>query len=377
MGVIEDLRSDPLAFSPGVYVHIPFCEKVCTYCAFSVQVAKSEYVPRYLEAIANEHELRESGSSWSPKTLYIGGGTPSLLDGALLENLVARMRLKDLQEFTVEANPESINDEKLKLYRRAGVTRVSLGVQSFDDNILRFFGRTHDAETAKRAIDLISRQEGIELSIDLIYGAGPEDAWSWEKTLNSLKEVADQVDHISCYALTLEKKTKLSVLSKRAQVSKVVQDDDTLAQRYYYLDEVLQALGFHNYETSNWARDGYESRHNLNYWVRGEYLGLGCSAHSFIAGVRSANVFSMNRYLAKMERREDPTDFQETLSAEQELLEKVLLGLRCSVGVPASDVGEIPPSILKLVHRQGEYITLSKEGRMLADRVALELVTKG
>ena len=377
MGVIEDLRSDRLLFSPGVYVHTPFCERVCTYCAFSVQVARLDQVAYYLDAMTSEYQIKKSLLSRPPRTLYIGGGTPSLLDGDLLRRFVLSMKLKDLDEFTIEVNPESITKEKLDLYRRVGVTRVSLGVQSFDDEILRFFGRSHDVRTATKAIEMISRAGGIALSIDLIYGAGPESDSSWEKTLSTLTTVVDRVDHVSGYALTLERKTKLSVLSKRSQgaSSSVVQSDDTLAQRYFRLSEVLEGSGFYNYETSNWSKVNAESRHNLNYWVRGEYLGVGCSAHSFISGERSANAFSMARYLAKIARHEDPTEFRETLSSEQELLEGILLGLRCAVGVPTASLRHVPAVVEDLVCIEGEYLTLTKRGRMLADRVALELLT--
>ncbi len=377
MGAVEDLRADPLSYSPGVYVHTPFCEKACNYCAFSVQIAKFDQASRYLEAMASEYQLKKDRLSRPPRTLYIGGGTPSLLDADLLSRFVLSMRLKDLEEFTIEANPDSITKEKLEFYRRLGVTRVSLGVQSFDDKVLSFFGRTHDALTAIRAIEMISREGSIALSVDLIYGAGPEDDASWKNTLSKLREIVDLVDHVSGYSLTLEGRTKLNIWSKKSQgvSSFIVHGDDVLAERYYGLDEVLGTSGFHNYETSNWSRTDAESRHNLNYWVRGEYLGVGCSAHSFIAGERFANVFSMSRYLAKIEAHEDPMEFREALSSEQDLLEKVLLGLRCSVGVPIASLRQIPSSIEGLVHQEGSHLTLTKRGRLLADRIVLELVS--
>jgi oxygen-independent coproporphyrinogen-3 oxidase len=373
--LLDDLRKDPLAYSPGVYVHIPFCAAVCSYCAFSVEVFRNGSSSAYIEALTQELRSRLSEIDSNVKSLYIGGGTPSILEPSELYKVVEVLHGTQLVEFTLEANPESITKAKLKSYKEMGVSRISLGVQSFDDKVLKFFGRSHSVLQAIEAIDAVA-EFGLELSLDIIYGSGAEDEGSFDLTVSALREVADRLDHVSCYALTLEPRTRLHHRYRHTLVKdQVVKEEDVLASRYYRLEEELLELGFYNYEISNWAKADKECRHNMNYWMRGEYLGVGSSAHSFIGSVRAANEFSPKRYVETIHNVGSAITSMEHLSSEQERIEKILLGIRCSVGVERSIAGEIPSSLEALVEETDGFFTLTRDGRMLADMVALKLIS--
>lgn len=283
----------------GVYLHVPFCSTLCPYCDFAVIVGRLEVHEQYCAALVQE--ARAALPIPPAGSLFVGGGTPTFLDARLLSRTIRDIAdivgLVPGSEVTVEANPDSVNDESLAALRDAGVNRLSVGAQSLDDRVLASLGRTHDAASVGRAVDSARRSGFENVGVDLIYGAAAEDAESWRRTLNTAVSLG--VEHVSCYALTIEPRTAFGGAVARGKMA--APDDDTLADRYSRAVDALGEAGFEHYEISNWAKPARQCRHNLVYWTQGEYLGLGVGAHSHRDGERSWNARSLSRYL------EDPS----------------------------------------------------------------------
>ncbi len=344
----------------SVYVHVPFCRARCTYCDFAIQVGSRDD-PRFSDLVVAELELRGYGAQ-NPETVFFGGGTPSLLDPLQVERILARVGVMERAEVSLEANPEDVDEARCALWVNAGVTRLSLGVQSFDEAILSYFGRHHSRVDALHAI-ATARASGFEsVSIDVIYGAPGESEYSWRETIG--KAIDAGVDHVSAYGLTVERAT---VLGAR----RTVVDDEVLARHYLIASELLEGAGFENYEISNWARPGHECRHNINYWRRGDYLGVGPSAHSKIDRMRSWNVSSWPRYQMRVEAGLIPQEGCEPETPESVDLEQLYLGLRTREGVPSR--GEIPSWAKGLIVASENRWMLTREGRLQADAVVTRL----
>jgi oxygen-independent coproporphyrinogen-3 oxidase len=346
----------------GLYVHVPFCEQACSYCAFSIVVGKEDLIPDYLRALRMEWEIRRTDLAFAPSTLFIGGGTPSQLGAVAMAELLGIFEDEELEEITVEVNPESLTRELVEAMISGGVTRVSVGVQSFDGEVLKSFRRAHDPEQACEALSLLQSLGVRDVSVDLIFGAICESDASWERTLTMALDPEFALTHVSCYGLTVEKRTRLHV--EKAQHP----DEDVLANRYRFADEFLAAHGLLDYEISNWARPGHHCRHNLNYWRRAPYLGLGVSAHSFDGEVRSWNDPSFRRYLDSIEETGSASAGSERLSEAEVRHEEILLGLRCGEGVVLERVA-LPDDLRSLVEiRSGRY-HLKPEAKILADSI--------
>lgn len=314
----------------GVYVHIPFCDRLCPYCDFAVAIRKAEHHQPYVDALwaefdARRHEL----AGRDVRTLYVGGGTPSALRVELLEAVLVRMRetWPDAVEFTVEVNPNHVTVDFLARVRAAGVTRVSLGVQSFDDDYLRRLGRTHTGDGARRAAELALEVLG-NVSVDLIVGGPGHSMDALDRDLDVIASIG--VPHVSVYELTVEETTVFGKLSRRGALERP--DEDLGADLLMHAARRLGAAGIEQYEVSNYARRGFESLHNMNYWAGGEYLGLGLGAHSLTVSPqlrRRANVRHLKTYIAA------PLVEAETelLSAREHLSERLFVGLRARPGV--------------------------------------------
>src|SRR5438874_7056705 len=273
----------PSPASVAVYVHIPWCASICPYCDFDKQASDFRLVDAYIDAIIGHMYAQARRPSHS---LYFGGGTPSLLTPARLSRLIrawrARFGVTEPHEVTVESNPSDVVAHKVEAYLDAGVTRISLGVQSLNDEELRFLGRRHTADKAVRAARAV-REAGIsDLSVDLMYGLPGQTLESIRRSLSGLVEL--EPDHISCYALTLEADTPMG--ADVASGKLYLPEDDAIADQYAEIQRVLGDSGFEQYELSNWARPGHESVHNLTYWRNGEWVGLGAGAAGSAAGRR-------------------------------------------------------------------------------------------
>ena len=365
----------------GIYLHIPFCKRACTYCDFHFSTT-SEKEP-LLRAMEHElvHRTKEIGDA-PVDTIYFGGGTPSLLEPdritAFIQQCQDLFRVQRNAEVTLEANPDDISAERLDRWREAGITRISLGTQSFREERLKWMGRAHDAQQALHSIDLIAKAGFASWTIDLIYGLPGMTLTEWDEQLTIALDHG--MPHLSAYCLTVEPRTALAHQVKKAQVE-MPADDDQSAQ-FDHVMRRMGAAGFDHYEISNFGKPGHWSRHNTSYWQGVPYLGIGPSAHSYNGRDRRWNVANNARYTAAIANGTTYWE-SETLTPAQSTNEALLTGLRTSAGVDAGrlevDVRAIRSSEIERYassgHLQvnGARLVLTEAGRHFADRIASDL----
>jgi oxygen-independent coproporphyrinogen-3 oxidase len=348
----------------GYYVHVPFCARRCDYCAFATWTDRSHLIERYLRACRTDVE-RTAPALPSATSVFFGGGTPSLVPAALLMEVLAAIPRTVDAEVTIECNPDTVTPELFAAYRAAGVTRVSLGVQSMVPHVLSALGRTHDPHNVQRAVAL-ARDVGFDtFNLDLIYGGVGESLDDWRRTLD--EALALDPPHVSAYALTVEPGTALADDAARHP------DDDDQADKYALATEIFGAAGLGWYEISNWARPGHECRHNFLYWRQGEYQGVGCAAHSHRAGRRWWNVRTPERYIDAIDDERSAEAGSERLDDEARALEGLQLALRTAEGVPAAAL-PMDDAVVDLVAPTDDgRLVLTLKGRLLANEVALRL----
>ena len=352
----------------GVYVHVPFCAARCGYCAFVTTVGKIDLAPAYVDAVITElGRARKDGSLRSPTTVFIGGGTPSLLPAGCLERLLEAIAPLPGAEVTVEANPESASAGFLAEAKRGGVTRISLGAQSLVPAVLADLDREHTTGTVGRAVAAVAEAGFETFNLDLIYGSVAESDADWSTTLEGVLALDPSPPHISAYALTVEAGTPLA--KDRARHP----DEDVQARRYEMVDDRLGRAGLSWYEVSNWAKPGHECRHNRACWQGAEYLGFGCAAHSHLDGRRFSNVTSAERYMARIAAGRSAVAWQERLAPNARQLELLELELRTRDGVPEEALPE-DTMLDGLVERRNGRVFLTRRGRLLANEVAIRLV---
>lgn len=366
------------------YVHAPFCARRCFYCDFAVDVRRSADPREWAEAIRRELELVENTGEAklapSLETLYVGGGTPSILGPtamALLAGAVGEDRLRDPGlEWTAEANPESLTPEVARDWRRSGVGRLSLGVQSFQEPVLRWMGRLHGPEGARGAV-AGARAAGIDnLSVDLIFGLPDALERDWRSELDAV--VALDVPHVSLYGLTAEPGTPLGRGVSEGTIRMV--GEERYRSEYLEAHERLKTAGYRHYEVSNFARPGFESRHNRAYWTGVPYLGLGNSAHSFVPPVRRGNLRGWGEYLEAVSSGRVPWVDEDRPDDAGLRLERVWLELRTDAGLARSSLGsEAAGKAVDrweragLIHRDPERVRMTAEGWLVLDSLVLEL----
>jgi len=320
-----------------VYVHVPFCARRCTYCDFSIAVRRVVPVDEYITNLSRELDLRfPDRETWPVDTLYFGGGTPSRLGGdgvrRLTEAVRGRIELAPGAEVTLEANPEDITAEAVHAWRGAGVNRLSIGAQSFHDDVLAWMHRTHDAAAIGRAV-AVARDGGIDnLSLDLIFALplGVERSWEYDVA----QALALEPSHLSLYGLTVEPRTPLGRSQSRGEFTE--SPDESYEAEFLHAHEALTSAGFDHYEVSNFGKPGRHSRHNSAYWTGVPYVGLGPSAHEFDGTVRRWNVHAYTDWLGRMAADADPVDESEELTPDNRVAEQVYLGLRTVRGLPIS-----------------------------------------
>lgn len=373
----------------GIYVHIPFCASRCSYCDFFSTLRLADVGTPYVEALIAEARLRCGELHGEPvKTLYLGGGTPSQLPVPLLARLVEGLRealdLSVIEEFTIEANPDDVTPDWCAALPPLGVNRVSMGVQSFEDSILRFIGRRHTARQAVEAVGNLRHAGITNISIDLIFGLPGQTVTSWTDSVNQAIDLKPQ--HISAYGLTYEEGTRLWHQRERGEVVEV--PEEQCIEMYRILVDTLQSAGYEHYEISNFALPGYHSRHNSSYWNDTPYLGLGAAAHSYDGAVRRYNPADLQEYIGKITAGA-PAYEQEELTQWERYDERVMLGLRTARGVDAArlrqDFGdeawhhftnEARPHIAARhlrVTDDNHYI-LTRDGIMLSDAIIRDLL---
>ena len=373
--------------SAGIYIHIPFCAVKCIYCDFYSITDRENSIPRFINAIVKEIETcTVDVSNWKLETIFIGGGTPSLLNGRNIESILNALERKydlaQIKEWTMEANPGEAPLERLKDFRSLGINRLSMGVQSLEPDLLKFLTRIHSTNQVFETYEH-ARNAGFEnINCDLIYSI-PGQSWEiWERDL--LRVLDLKPEHISAYTLTLEKGTKLYQFVKKGQVT--MPEEDQTGGWFLKTHGILNSHGYSAYEISNFARPGMECRHNLHYWRIHPYLAFGPSAHGFDGSNRWGNVRSLDQYLTQIESGNTPISMKESLTQKNLTNELIGFGLRMNEGI---DLAQIPERYLNqfitnlesarekwsdvLILRDSS-VSLTKKGMVYTDAVGVDLM---
>jgi len=353
----------------GVYVHVPFCRHRCDYCAFATYTDRDHLMNAYAAACVTEVGRATEREGLPPaSSVFFGGGTPSRLPADLLASVLDAIPRRGGAEVTVECNPEDVTAERLATYRSAGVTRVSLGVQSTVGHVLEGLGRRHGPDHVTESATLVAAAGFDSWNLDLIIGGAGERDEDWDRSLADLLGLDAPPPHLSAYALTVEPGTPLDRTPDRHP------DDDVQAARYETADRVLEGAGYRWEEISNWARPGHGCRHNRLYWDQGDYRGIGSAAHSHAAGHRWWNVRTPDRYVALVEADASTVAGEEVLDPARRAFEALALGLRTSSGVPLDNLPD-HPDLEGLVDRATGRAVLTVRGRLLANAVTGYLAT--
>jgi len=365
-----------------LYLHIPFCHRVCPYCSFYKHTPGDTPISAFIDALATEAKTRLAELP-RPRTIYFGGGTPSMLSPTHLRRLFGALHkvcngFAGIEEVTFEANPATFDAAKARLFRELGVTRVSLGIQSFAPHVLETLGREHTPEQAIASVGIL-REAGIpSINIDLMFSIPGQSDADWESTLR--QAVTLKPDHISAYNLTYEEDTAFFESLRRGEMR---EDEDVDARQFHLAREILEAAGFDHYETSNYARPGHHSSHNQGYWRGEDYLGLGPGAVGAIDGIRHRNIADTEKYIRMIDTIGHAVSESETLDAEAIRIERIALGLRTREGI-AMDIldeaararaqGFAAEGLADIITPADPRFVLRGVGRALVDPIAAELI---
>jgi oxygen-independent coproporphyrinogen-3 oxidase len=373
----------------AIYVHIPFCNYHCSFCDFAIVVGQAPRVPGYIQALMHELHMRLAHRPRpTVPSVFFGGGTPSSIDPSFIATVLEAIRrtcdLTPDAEITLEANPASHGVAFWPALREAGVNRVSIGIQSLNDSILRAVGRGHSAEQAIATLRLVREAGFASVSADLMFGLPGQTLVGWRDTVQRV--LAGQPDHLSMYGLIVEPHTPLERGIRRGEIH--LPSDDDAASMYEYAMDTLQAAGFDHYEISNWGRPGRHSRHNLTYWHHDPYLGLGMGAHSYLDGERSANVRGLRPYLQRLEESHLPVATKEQIGPKRARADAAMLGLRLTKGIhlPTFNTrfgGDLAADHADAVHRltglgllevSDDHLRLTRRGYLVANQIWQEFI---
>jgi len=361
-----------------IYVHIPFCARICPYCAFYKDLLDRSQTWRFCEAILRDLDQQYASFALMPETIYFGGGTPTALTTSQLEFLLGgfreRLDLSSLTEWTIEANPGSVSARKAELLHNLGVTRVSLGVQSWDDELLKLLGREHNSGQAEQSFHILRAARFPNINVDLMFGLPGQTIDQWKFTLE--KTIGLRPDHISTYCLTYEEDTEFFLRHARGEFR---QDTDADAAFFEMTMSILEGAGYDHYEISNYARPGVPSVHNRAYWRGNDYLGIGPSAFSTVGTQRWQNICDYRSYADRVLSGQSPRGFSENLTSEMKRSERIALSLRTCDGVAASELRHFGPETtelmsLGLLRKSNDNFLLTRKGKCLADSVAEALL---
>ena len=366
----------------ALYIHFPFCRRRCGYCSFVSYHGRESAIPEYVKVLKKELILRATGQRVC--SIYFGGGTPSLLSPEQIHGILSvvhsHFTVDEAAEVTLEANPGTVDERYLTAIGKAGINRLSLGVQSLDNGELALLGRIHTASEARDAVQFARNARFTNLSLDLIYGLPGQTLQSWLKTLD--EAIGLNLEHISLYPLTLEDDAPMRLAIQRGEMPPL--DSDLTADQYELAQDTLAARGYNHYEISNWAKQGYECRHNMVYWHNLPYLGAGVAAHSYIDGHRLANTTDLDSYLDAFSRNLLPArELDEEIGPELQLSETVILGLRLSEGIGLEDISRRfgidllrhyeqqvdETASLGLLECTSRRVQLTRRGRLLGNEV--------
>ena len=370
----------------GIYLHIPYCKQKCTYCNFHFST-NTKNVNEMINAMLIEIENKKDYLfNKEIETIYFGGGTPSFIQTSHINSLIKKIfslyQVKVDAEITLELNPDDISENKLRELKSTGINRLSIGVQSFHDEDLKFMNRSHDGNMARKSIAIAKKLGFKNITIDLIYGLPNLSNKKWEENLNAIKQL--KINHFSAYALTVEPKTKLDYLIKNKKLDPI--SDEKIEEHFKILQEISERIGFVQYEISNFCKDKVISKHNSSYWKRKKYIGIGPSAHSFNGNSRQWNIKSNSKYILKLKNQQEYYEI-EKLSENEKYNEYVLTTLRTMWGINQKYLTKNYNKKINLkftslikkwvesgdVIKENENFKLSKKGMLMADGIASDL----
>jgi oxygen-independent coproporphyrinogen-3 oxidase len=361
-----------------IYVHIPFCAHICPYCAFYKDLLDRSQTGRFCDAILRDLDKQCVEFTILPSTIYLGGGTPTALTIPQLEFLVGgfhrRLDLSALEEWTIEANPGSVSARKAAVLHKLGVNRISLGVQSWDNTLLKILGREHNADQAEQSFHILREAGFSNINVDLMFGLPGQTVQQWQNTLE--KTILLRPDHISAYCLTYEEDTEFFLRQSRGELKA---NPDTDADFFEMTMSILEDAGYEQYEISNYTRAGFSSVHNRAYWSGEDYLGIGPSAFSTVGMRRWQSLADYRAYADQVLSGQSPIGSRENLTKEMKRAERIALSLRTREGVSAVLLNNRPQTIeefvaLGLLQQSNGSFMLTRHGKSLADSVAEALV---
>lgn len=369
----------------GIYIHIPFCKQKCTYCDFHFSTSYQSYKSEMIDSLIRELSMRSSYlAEQEIETIYFGGGTPSLLSSGELEAIITHINktfsISDTAEISLEVNPDDISENQLMDWKKSGINRLSIGLQSFREEDLKWMNRAHNSEEALNCVG-VAKKAGFEnISVDLIYGLPNFSTEDWKKNIQ--KVIRFGIQHVSAYCLTVEEKTVLSKLVAQKKIVPANEDDQS--EQFEILVNELEKAGIEQYEISNFSLPGFHSKHNSNYWKGKHYLGIGPSAHSFNGTSRSWNIANNRTYMREIQEGKCWFETEE-LTTTNQFNELLLVGLRTSTGVNVEQLISIQNPSKKFweqIETMKNYgwiivtdqtITLTKSGKLKADHISSEL----
>lgn len=373
----------------AMYIHIPFCISKCYYCDFNSYSDKNEYILDYIKHVNNELKMYSKiVSKYKIKTIFIGGGTPSSIKASyiyeILKNIYKNFNVSDIIEVSIELNPKTVDDEKLKTYKEIGINRISIGCQSLQDKILKSIGRVHTSSDFHKTYELIIKHGFSNINVDLMFGL-PEQ--STNDVLSTLSDITSlEVNHISLYSLIIEEGTKFYNWYNNSKIK--LPEEDEERNMYHQSIDYLKDQGYNHYEISNFAKSGFECEHNLFYWQLKPYIGIGLGAHSNIGGKRFWNYGDFESYFVNIRDGMLPISGEEVINTEMEMAEFLILGLRLIKGISKKEfyqrfnisVDDVYGEVLKTHRESGllyideEYIKFTSKGLDLANLVLVDLL---
>ena len=371
-------RPAPTGTIRHLYVHIPFCARICPYCAFYKELLDRSQTNRFCQALVREVQQHAKDRHLLPSTIYFGGGTPTALTIGQLESVLRvfhdQLDLSQLIEWTMEANPGSVSARKAEALRKLGVNRISLGVQSWDDELLKLLGREHNAQQAEQSFRILREAGFCNINVDLMFGLPGQTIQQWQATLE--KTISLQPEHISTYCLTYEEDTDFFLRQSRGEFR---ENSDADAELFEMTMSILESAGYQHYEISNYARPNFSSVHNRAYWAGENYLGIGPSAFSTVEMQRWQNISDYRQYADRVLSDQSPIGLKENLTPEMKRTERIALLLRTRDGVSADLLEPFRNQTrefvrLGLLRRSNGTFMLTRSGKALADSVAEALV---
>jgi len=368
-----------------VYIHIPFCKSKCQYCDFNSYANKEYLMDSYVEAVCKEIDLYHYKIKNKKITsIYFGGGTPSYLKASLVKQILDKFNFDDTCEISIEINPETVNANKLNAYKNMGINRLSFGVQSLNNKLLRLMGRIHDKDIAINAIKLAKSIGFNNISVDLMFGYPLQPYEMYKNTLEEIVKL--DIQHLSCYSLKIEKNTPLYYMIDKKMLPEI---DEELDRKMYHLtNSFLRKNDIFQYEISNYAKMGYKCKHNVGYWKLDDYLGFGISAHSYFENKRFNNSEDIVEYIRGIKNNKLQVIYEESISKEESKKEYIILGLRLNSGINMSDYNKRYDTDFILEHGttletcienglldvKGDIVKLTKKGRDLSNSVFVKFI---